>query len=191
MTQNADVWLRALHERIAKAVKDARGQRSAQQVAEETARLGYPISRSRIANYESGRKLGLDVAELLVLGAALGVPPVTLIFGGPPEDTVEVLPGLTVPFVSALAWFTGDESLAWSRPGLGLTDPESRNAKLLHLIRDRELKHRDLVHARAVATVLGDEGDEEGFAPAITRVAELFEDIQRLDKSITEYSQHA
>ena len=187
----AKAWQLELAKRVGAAVKARRTalKMTAQQLAERTKELGYPVTRVAISKIESNSRAGkVDVAELLVLGAALGVPPVTLIFGGPPDDTVELLPDLTVPFVSALAWFTGDDSLEWSRPDLGLTDPESRNAKLLHLVRDRELKHRDLLHARAAATVLGEDGNEEAFAPAITRVAELLEDIGRLDKAIIGYA---
>jgi transcriptional regulator with XRE-family HTH domain len=61
---------------MAAAIKSARASRSAQWLADETERLGYPISRAAIANYESGRKKGLDVAELLVLAAALNCPTV-------------------------------------------------------------------------------------------------------------------
>ena len=57
-----------LHARIAQAIRTNRhGRLSAQQLADETERLGYGISRSQIANYESGRKKSLDVAELLVI----------------------------------------------------------------------------------------------------------------------------
>ena len=56
MTQDQD-WGGALHARIARAIRTARqGRLSAQQLADETERLGYGISRSQIANYESGRK---------------------------------------------------------------------------------------------------------------------------------------
>jgi hypothetical protein len=107
MTQNTEAWLRALHERIAKAVKDARGQRSAQQLADETARLGYPISRAQIANYESGRKKGLDLAELLVIAAALDTSPALLLFPGPYNEDVELLPGEHCAEFDAVQWFSG------------------------------------------------------------------------------------
>ena len=72
-----------LHARIAQAIRTARqGRLSAQQLADETERLGYGISRSQIANYESGRKKSLDVADLFVIAAALGVPPASFT-GGP------------------------------------------------------------------------------------------------------------
>src|SRR5258705_3974854 len=87
-------WAEGLHRRMAAAIKAARASRSAQWLADETERLGYPISRAAIANYESGRKKGLDVAELLVLAAALRIPPLTILFPELPDGQVEVLSGV-------------------------------------------------------------------------------------------------
>ncbi len=41
-------WADGLHRRIAAAIKRARGARSAQWLADETERLGFPISRAAI-----------------------------------------------------------------------------------------------------------------------------------------------
>jgi hypothetical protein len=81
---------------------------SAHELADATARLGYPITRSQIANYESGRKQGLDVAELLVIAAALDVAPLELLFPGEADHPVERLPGQTVATSHAASWFTGN-----------------------------------------------------------------------------------
>lgn len=81
---------------------------TAQQLADETERLGYPISRAQIANYESGRKQGLDVVELLILAAALRVPPVALLFGALPDGDAEALPGWHATAAEAMFWFTGE-----------------------------------------------------------------------------------
>jgi transcriptional regulator with XRE-family HTH domain len=102
-------WPEGLHRRIAAGLKNARGTRSAQWLADETERLGYPISRAALANYESGRKKGLDVAELLVLAAALKVPPIVLLYPELPDGVVEVLPGVTATSWDAAAWFSGEE----------------------------------------------------------------------------------
>jgi len=160
MTQQQE-WGAALHQRIAGAIRTARqGRMSAQQLADETERLGYPISRSQIANYESGRKQGLDVAELLVLAAALEVPPVTLLFGGPPDEEVEMLPDWTGPAFFGIAWFSGDRELAWPGPEVidpddardqaheAVADPDSTAVKLLGLVRQRAKKHGDLAMLR-------------------------------------------
>jgi len=102
-------WAEGIHRRIAEAIKNARqGRLTAQQLADECERLGYPISRAQIANYESGRKQGLDIAELLVLAAALGVPPVALLFPALPDGDAEALPGWHATAVGAMGWFTGE-----------------------------------------------------------------------------------
>jgi transcriptional regulator with XRE-family HTH domain len=111
MTQQQG-WGGALHQRLAAAIRNARkGRMSAQEVADETARLGHPVSRSQIANYESGRKQSLDVTELLVLAAALNVPPGLLLFPGYPTGQVEFLPDRTTNAKAALDWFSGDGRL--------------------------------------------------------------------------------
>ncbi|BAX96324.1 putative DNA-binding protein [Mycobacteroides stephanolepidis] len=96
-----------MHARIAAAIKAARGDRSAQWLADRTSELGCPITRAQIANYESGRKKGLDIAELIVLAAALETSPVNLVYPGPYQDSVEVLPGRESSEFIASQWFSG------------------------------------------------------------------------------------
>lgn len=141
-------WTESLHERIAQNIKDARNTAgmSAQDVADRTQKLGYGVSRDKIANYESGRKQGLDLSEFLVIAAALRVPPVTLIFSGPPDEPVQVLPGHYATTVTGLAWLCGDPALADD----GITDQESYNATLLKLIRERSGVEHDLDLLRRV-----------------------------------------
>ncbi|ORJ52569.1 hypothetical protein [Mycobacterium simiae] len=93
---------------MAAAIKTGRASRSAQWLADETERLGHPISRAAIANYESGRKKGLDVAELLVLAAALRIPPLAILFPEVPDGPVELLPGVQTTNWDAAAWFSGE-----------------------------------------------------------------------------------
>lgn len=119
MTQEQD-WGGALHQRIAKAIRNAReGRMSAQELADETERLGYPISRSQIANYESGRKQSLDVAELLVLAAALGLPPALLLFPTFPDEKVELIPGKMVDTSRSVGWLSGDSAMESGQSNAG------------------------------------------------------------------------
>jgi transcriptional regulator with XRE-family HTH domain len=105
-----------LHKRIAGAIRDARhGRLTAQELAEATAALGYPITRSQIANYESGRTRSLDIAELLVLAEALDVSALSLLFPGPADHHVEVLPGKVVRTLDAVKRFDGDGAALWPR----------------------------------------------------------------------------
>ena len=101
-------WVTETHARIASAIKRLRDEAgmSAQQLADRTAKLGYAISRSQIANYESARKKNLDITELVVLAAALNTSPVSLIYPGPYRRSVSVLPGKVVTEFEAVQWFS-------------------------------------------------------------------------------------
>jgi len=125
MTQS---WAEQLVARVAGEVRRLRGKDhsalSAAKLADRTVDLGYGISRSVIADLETGRKKNIDVPELLVLAAALGVSPAQLIFPALPKGTVEVLPGLDQESHDALRWFSGEAGLL--KPSTGWTDAESR-----------------------------------------------------------------
>jgi transcriptional regulator with XRE-family HTH domain len=90
---------------------------SAQELADATAALGHPITRSQIANYESGRKHSLDVTELLVIAAALRVSPTLLLFPDALDRAVEVLPDQSMSTRDAIVWFSP-----------GLIGPAARSA---------------------------------------------------------------
>ena len=185
-------WEQDLHARAAQAIRAARGRRSAQWLADETAKLGHPISRDTLTNYENRRRQGLDVTDLLVLAAALRVPPVALLFGGAPDEAVEVLPGDKRSSVSALAWFIGDRELGWPGPDVvpdaardqanaTVTDPDSTSFQLLGLIRQRAGKHRELHMAtRGLSQV-----DPERFGSALEHIGKLTENIDDINIEIT------
>jgi transcriptional regulator with XRE-family HTH domain len=122
---HGEEWSRALHRRIAEAIKRGRGGRmTGHELADATVRLGYPITRSQIANYESGRKQGLDVAELLVIAAALDIAPLELLFPGEPDQALETLPGRTATTLAATNWFVGNPS--WLADLRGVVDQLTR-----------------------------------------------------------------
>ncbi len=100
-------WRDDVNARIARAIKHARGDRSAQVIADETARLGFPITRDTIANIENGRKRSVDVPELIVLAKALGIPPLRLIYPDLVDAPVEALPGVDKTSGDAALSFCG------------------------------------------------------------------------------------
>ena len=111
-------WSTAFHQRVAEAIRAQRqGRMSAQELADATAALGHPITRSQIANYESGRKHSLDVTELLVIAAALRVSPTLLLFPDALDRAVEVLPDQSMSTRDAIVWFSP-----------GLIGPAARSA---------------------------------------------------------------
>ncbi len=120
-------WSAELVEVVAGEVRRHRQHRgmSAQELSDACAELGYPIPRSVLANLENGRRNSVGIAELLVLGAALGVPPVALLFPVGRAETVPVLPDRAVPTWEALAWFTSEEIPETPyAPGRHVTTPD-------------------------------------------------------------------
>ncbi|WP_161894964.1 helix-turn-helix domain-containing protein [Gordonia spumicola] len=104
-------WAESTVERVAASVRRARGKRSAAWLSDQTATLGHPISRTVISDLENGRKRSLDVGELIVIAAALGVPPISLLYPEIPDGVVEALPNWPTTSWDALRWFTGEARL--------------------------------------------------------------------------------
>jgi len=80
---------------------------SAQQLSDKCAELGMPIQRSVLSNLESNRRTTITIAEILVLAAALQVPPGVLIFPAGYFNYAEVTPGRSVPAQAAVGWLAG------------------------------------------------------------------------------------
>jgi len=66
-----------------------------------------PIQRSVLSNLESNRRTTITIAEILVLAAALQVPPGVLIFPAGYFNYAEVTPGRSVPAQAAVGWLAG------------------------------------------------------------------------------------
>ncbi|MGW8374239.1 helix-turn-helix domain-containing protein [Streptomyces sp. ODS28] len=82
---------------------------SAQALSDRCTERGMPIPRAVISNLENGRRTNVSVAELLVLAAALDVPPAALAFPVGYTETTEALPDAPVPPFEAVRWFAGEE----------------------------------------------------------------------------------
>ncbi len=72
-------------------MRNAKGL-SAQQLADAATKLGHPLTRSQIANFEL-RSRSLDILDLLVIAAVCEVEPIDLLFPGALHEQVEYLPG--------------------------------------------------------------------------------------------------
>jgi hypothetical protein len=95
--------------RVGRAIKAARGGKSAAWLSDRTAQLGYRVSPTVIAKLDScHRGSVLGVAELLVLAAALEVPPVALLFPDLPDGDVAFVPNRLIASDSAMRWFCGE-----------------------------------------------------------------------------------
>lgn len=172
-----------MHARIATAIKRARGKRSAQWLADRTADLGYPITRAQIANYESGRKQRLDVAELIVIAAALNTSPVVLVYPGPYQNKVKILPGRESEEFNAAQWFSGLQRL-W--PPVAAADDDlgpitEWDDAIEELETYRLLAERISARSRALADITKN--------PDAPTVSLLWEQVAMYDKMIHDLKQ--
>ncbi len=111
-------WELGLAGRVGTAVQARRKQLklTAQQLAERTKNLGYPISRVAISKIEGNMRAGkCDIAELVVLAEALNLPPLRLLFPGEPDQNIEELPGRRASTLDAIIRFVGDPEFIWPR----------------------------------------------------------------------------
>ena len=111
---DAKAWELDLASRVGRAVlarRKALGL-SAVQLAARTDDLGYPITRVTISKIENNARAGkVDVAELLVLAAALDMPPVLLVFPDFPRGEVRPIPGSDSFSAEAVRWVSGEAVL--------------------------------------------------------------------------------
>ena len=104
MPQN---WSEEQTKRIAQEIRQLRGSRSAQWLADRTAELGCAITRSVIADLENGRRKYVAVHELIVLAEALSVSPLELLYGNDNGALIEYVPGDQVQRTVAVQQFSG------------------------------------------------------------------------------------
>jgi transcriptional regulator with XRE-family HTH domain len=107
-------WPERLTRVIAGEVRRYRQERkmSTQQLDDKTAELGMRIPRSVLANLESGRRDTISAAEILVLAAALDVPPALLLFPIGRRELMDALPDMPLQPWQAFTWFTGEREFA-------------------------------------------------------------------------------
>ena len=99
-------WAEEQALRVAQEVHRLRGKRSARWLSDRTDELGYKVSRSVIADLENGRRRYVTTAELIVLAAALSTSPVALVYPGPYDRLVDLLPTETATELDAAEWFS-------------------------------------------------------------------------------------
>lgn len=94
---------------------------TAQQLADRTAELGHPIARAVLSHIENGRRENVSIAELFVLGEALGLPPLWLLFPVGQVERVPVLPRLALEPLDGLDWAASYADVA--NPNHPVPDP--------------------------------------------------------------------
>lgn len=142
-------WEADLAGRIGRAVAARRKQLllTAASLSARTKKLGYPIAAAAIVKTENGERT-IDVAELLVVAAALEIPPVLLLFPGFPDSAEQVLPGVTGASESAVRWLSGTDGLPGpvddeSDRGLYATSGVNAGIALVELVNEMRQRHLD------------------------------------------------
>lgn len=102
-------WQAALTKSVATQIRRWRLQRglSAQQLSDRCGELGHAIPRPVLSNIETGRRESITLAELLIIAAALDVPPLVLISPPIDEEAIEILPDQRVVLWQVVGWFMG------------------------------------------------------------------------------------
>lgn len=140
---DAKAWQEAGSKRFGQAVASLRVAQglTAVQLSARTKELGYPITRSTIARIEGNHRAGkVDLAELIILAAALNTSPVNLVYPGPYQSALEIMPGRNAAGFNAAQWFSGIYSYLGNNSSLGAAeDPETQwreNTETLYQWRD-------------------------------------------------------
>jgi len=177
--------------RVGKAVKAARKGKSAAWLSDRTGELGYRISPTVIAKLDSGHRGDvLSVPELLILAAALDIPPALLLFPSFPGGTVELLPDdREASGYEAVRWLAGERALPARRVdrARGIhEDPVNVGTQLVAAVRERdrlslEHLHADMAAARKDADkdamrLLIDSLDDQ-LATVNARIDDLYEQL--------------
>lgn len=105
-------WAERFTKNMGTAIDKARQGKSDQWIADRTKELGHPLSRTAVSEYRRGIRKSMPITDLMVLAAALEVPPVALLFPGLATEEVEALPGESLASIEALQWFTGERDRA-------------------------------------------------------------------------------
>lgn len=103
------LWLEIMAKQIGRGIDIARDGKSDQWIADRTAELGNAISRTAVSEYRRGKRKSISVTDLITIAAAIGVPPVAIIFPGLADGQVSILPksGAANAF-DAVQWFSGE-----------------------------------------------------------------------------------
>ena len=151
----AKQWEESLSGRMGKAVQRRRKRLglTAQQLAERTSELKYPITRVAISKIEGNKRSGkFDVAEWLVLSQALSIPPALLLFPDYPDGIAEGLPGQEGSGQEGSWWVSGVRR-GGVNDGVELVDLVEQRAEL-----HWELNH--LVSDQLVELLMSGDSDE-------------------------------
>lgn len=174
--ESGQQWAESLVRRAGRAIKAARGGKSAAWLSERTAQLGYRISPTVIAKLDSGHRGSvLSIAELLILAAALDIPPTLLLFPTFPDGSVELLPDVSVSTLKARECLCGDAPIPVKIDADGVSGQiarPNRGVGLVGMVATRARLEADLGNFRRQQL---DESTPTAALAGIRRTIELYE----------------
>lgn len=97
---------------------------TAQQLGDRAGQLGLKMTRQAISDLENGRRRYVTTAELVILAASLNTSPVNLVYPGPYDLQVELMPGWSVFEYDAAEWFSGIQSHLFGADELITNQPD-------------------------------------------------------------------
>jgi hypothetical protein len=165
-------------------MKKARGAKSAKWLSDQTDALGYRVSPTVIAKLDSGHRGSvLSVAELLVLAAALEVPPGLLLFPDYPDGHVELLPGRDAESRYAVKWLSGLIPPKKLDNGAIEIGPSNPGVDLVEAVEERDELDRSLFQLRLMERAKNAPADA---TESVKRMIEIREvELASVDAKIT------
>lgn len=155
-----DTWEAEQAARIGAAVKELRGKRTGQWLADRTTELGMKMTRQTITDLENGRRRYVTTAELAVLAAALNTAPIALLYPGPYDRRIEVLPGVDWPQeIDAVQWFSGISGHGWTDLGDLPDGPGAAGKASSHSRKEYQKNIRDLQRWRKLLDLYAERAD--------------------------------
>lgn len=158
---DAKRWELELSARIGQAVAERRKQLglTGVELSALCAELGYPITRVALSKIENNARAGkFDIAELIVLSAALGTSPAGMVYPGPYDGEIEPLPdGEPCTRFLAAQWFSG---IVWSAATTKGRWPTEWNDATEELRIYRRIAELEIARSRALFEQLRDGGTE-------------------------------
>jgi hypothetical protein len=185
-------WGEEQAHRVAQEVRRLRGSRSAQWLSDRTAELGYPVTRSVIADLENGRRRYVTTAELIILAVALNTTPIALMYPGPNyREEIRVMPKFEpLPEVWAVQWFSGmvrsisDLPFDEERRTIHVPNPGEYWENLRRLHRARQMweldeRRNDVLRELGRKRLLKRDGLKDVPDEELSGLAEAAEDLKR------------
>jgi len=173
-----DQRARAIGDVLADKVRAYRERAGLRQddLAERTAQLGHPMSRVTLAKIEAGgtRADNATLDDVLVLAAALDVPPPLLFLPLGEAEAVSIAPDLIAHPHVVLDWLAGEDDLRESVPWPSHTEAWSRNVHPVRMFRGLRERQHEAALADAEATGLDKQGKD----------AEAIQARHRLDRAL-------